>query len=390
LASAGAAGQAGDRAIIYPKSAEWEPNPVYYSIAMEISKPLLAWYRKNRRQLPWRDDPHPYAVWVSEIMLQQTRVETVLPYFERWMRRFASIESLAQASQQEVLNYWEGLGYYSRARNLHRAAREVVEQHNGRLPGDVRSLRSLPGIGPYTAGAIASIAFGLDEPLVDGNVRRVLARLHNLDIPVDSAEGEKRLWALAREMLPPGRAGDYNQALMELGALVCTPLEPACEGCPLADGCQARLLGLQAERPIRSARAKMPHYVVTAAVIRREGTVLIAQRPQDGLLGGLWEFPGGKLEPGEDLQTCLRREISEELGARVEVGVSLGTYRHAYTHFKVTLHAFDCRLAPADQAIQHNGVEAVRWVRPESLGDFPMGKIDRQISDLLVAERGDG
>ncbi len=354
------------------------------------SELLLAWFQDNRRSLPWRDDPQPYAVWVSEIMLQQTRVETVLPYFERWMRRFPSIRDLAEASQQDVLNQWEGLGYYSRARNLHRAARLVMEDYGGQLPGDVRTLRKLPGIGRYTAGAIASIAFGQDEPLVDGNVRRVLSRLHNLDIPADSPEGQRRLWALAEASLPAGNAGDYNQALMELGSQVCKPVNPDCESCPLASLCLVRQMGLQAERPVLKGREKTPHYVVTAAVIRRNGTVLIAQRPEDGLLGGMWEFPGGKLEAGEDLRSCLVREIREELGARVEVGALMGTYRHAYTHFRVTLHAFECSLSPAGQALRKNGVADIRWVRPESLSDFPMGKIDRQISDRLAAEGRDG
>ena len=356
-----------------------------------FSTRLLAWYAANRRSLPWRDHPDPYAVWVSEIMLQQTRVDTVLPYFERWMARFPDVWTLAEAPQHEVLNLWEGLGYYSRARNLHSAARIVADQYAGSLPSEVTELRKLPGIGPYTAGAIASLAFNMDEALVDGNVRRVLSRVFNVAAPSDRPEGQRILWDLAAAHLPSGRARDYNQALMELGALVCAPREPGCSECPVGPVCEANRLGVQAERPVLKPKVKTPHLTVTAAVIRQDGRILIAQRPQDGLLGGMWEFPGGKLEPGENLAGCLVREISEELGVSIAVGKPFGVYRHAYTHFKVTLHAFDCRLDPAGQQPEGIGVAAFRWVTPNEMEGFPMGKIDRQIaSELLGEQTGSG
>jgi A/G-specific adenine glycosylase len=326
-------------------------------------------------------------VWVSEVMLQQTRVETVIPYFERWMRRFPDLAALAQASQQDVLSAWEGLGYYSRARNLHRTAQIVHREMNGELPHDPRALARLPGIGRYTAGAIASLAFEVDAPALDGNIRRVLARVFNLVEPARSPAGEHRLWELAAEHLPPGQAGDYNQALMDLGATVCTPRAPNCPECPVRQNCQARDLGIQEKRPVVLKRPATPHYIVTAAVICREHRVLITQRPLDGLLGGMWEFPGGKLQPGEDLAACLQREICEELGVSVEVQGRMGVYKHAYTHFRVTLHAFHCTL--------HNGISPLpqqvndlRWVAPADLPGFPMGKIDRQIAcDLLAQEK---
>jgi A/G-specific adenine glycosylase len=346
---------------------------------------LLAWYRQNGRILPWRGHPDPYAVWVSEIMLQQTQVETVIPYFEKWMRLFPSMAELAAAPERAVLNAWEGLGYYSRARNLHKAAKIVVAEYGGQLPADVEALRRLPGIGRYTAGAIASLCFGRDEPALDGNLKRVLARLFNVTEPVDAPTGEKLLWQLAADNLPPGQAGDYNQALMDLGALVCTPISPNCAACPVSAFCRAYRNGTQAERPVRAARPPQPHYTVTAAVIRRNGKVLLAQRPQNGLLGGLWEFPGGKQEPGESLAECLAREIREELGAEVEVRETIGEFRHAYTHFKITLHAFECRLLDGEP----RPVEAqdVRWVELSGLGDFPMGKVDRQIALQLTTEK---
>lgn len=345
---------------------------------------LLDWYARNARRLPWRGQTDPYAIWISEIMLQQTRVETVIPYYQRWMNRFPNLTSLATASQQEVLGMWEGLGYYSRARNLLRAARIIVAQHGGALPASAAELQRLPGVGKYSAGAIASLAFGQDEPTVDGNIRRVLARLFDITQPTRSPAGEQRVWELAASHLPPGQAGEYNQALMELGATLCTPRAPNCQVCPVARFCQAYALGVQGERPVRTRRPDQPHHTVTAAIIQKDEAVLIAQRPAEGLLGGLWEFPGGKLRPGEDLAQCLQREIREELGVLVRVGALLGVYQHAYTHFRVTLHAFQCTLQNGGQpqALEHS---ALCWVTPAELGNYPMGKIDRQIAGQLAA-----
>ena len=346
-------------------------------------KELLNWYDEQARRFPWRDHPDPYAIWVSEIMLQQTQVETVIPYFERWMRRFPTLASLAEAQLGDVLSMWEGLGYYSRARNLHTAAQMIVEHYAGKLPETVEALRKLPGIGRYTAGAIASIAFGKDEPALDANIRRVLARLFNVDVPARSPQGERRLWELAEIHLPAGRAGDYNQALMDLGALICTPRAPNCPACPLGEKCEALRLGVQENRPVLAKKAPVPHYTVAAAVIRRDEQVLITQRPVKGLLGGLWEFPGGKMQPGESLAECLQREICEELATDVLVGNGLGVYKHAYTHFRVTLHAFWCSL-PAQQEPRLVEAPDLCWVRPVELAQFPMGKIDRLISREVV------
>ncbi|HEX6302850.1 MAG TPA: A/G-specific adenine glycosylase [Anaerolineales bacterium] len=343
---------------------------------------LLEWYAQHARQMPWRDHKDAYVIWVSEIMLQQTQVDTVTPYFERWLTRFPDIESVAAATQQEVLSEWEGLGYYSRARNLHRAAQILVAENDGQLPENTKALRQLPGIGRYTAAAIASMAFGKDEAALDGNIRRVLARVFDVRLPARSTEGERKLWELANENLPPGRAGDYNQALMDLGATICTPRQPDCQNCPLKASCGAYELGVQEQRPVKGPKPSLPHHTVTAAVIQDNGSVLIAQRPQDGLLGGLWEFPGGKLKAGEELPAGLRREIQEELGVEITVGNSLGVYRHAYTHFRVTLHAFQCSLVRGKpRAIEHS---QIKWIRLQDLPDFPMGKLDRQIANTLT------
>jgi A/G-specific adenine glycosylase len=351
----------------------------------QFSSLLLKWYKSNARSLPWRGHSDPYAVWVSEIMLQQTRVETVIPYFSRWMQRFPDVNALSASSEQDVLNAWEGLGYYSRARSLLKAAKMIVEQFGSQLPHSRESLQKLPGLGRYTAAAIASIAFGLDEVVLDGNVKRVLSRCFNLSEAIDTPIGEKRFWKLAEELLPPGHAGDYNQAVMDLGATICTPKSPACTVCPISAICQARLLRLQAVLPVVTEKKPIPHYIVTAAVMLSEGKVLIARRPSKGLLGGLWEFPGGKVETGESLEAALQREIVEELGTVIEVGEKLGTYRHAYTHFRVTLHAFHARLTGKEpEALE---ASELAWVEPKWLGEYPMGKIDRMISNDLVQDK---
>lgn len=347
---------------------------------------LLDWYQAHARDLPWRNTGDPYAIWVSEIMLQQTRVETVIPYFTRWLKKFPTINSLAQASQQEVLSAWEGLGYYSRARHLHQAAQIVAADFGGQLPQDTKQLVLLPGIGRYTAGAIASIAFGMDEPVLDGNISRVLARFFDVQEPASSSAGEKQLWQLAAETLSPGQAGEHNQALMDLGALICTPRDPSCETCPLSKSCKAYRLGVQNQRPVKVSRPEIPHYLVSSAIIRQNQQVLIAQRPPRGLLGGLWEFPGGKVEPGEDLVPSLKREICEELGVEINIGSPFGVYQHAYTHFRVTLHAFLCELnGRRPRPLFHT---QIAWSSIANLPNYPMGKIDRQISNsLLEVER---
>ena len=316
-------------------------------------------------------------------MLQQTRLETVIPYFERWMQRFPKVEVLARSSLQDVLSTWEGLGYYGRARNLHLAAQILMQEYNGKLPEDVYTLCKLPGVGRYTAGAIASIAFGHDEPTLDGNIRRVLARYFNIAEDVHTTQAEHKLWSLATQNLPSGQAGVYNQALMDLGATICTPKSPNCDQCPLADRCQAKALGLQEQRPVLLPRPAIPHYAVTAAIIQHNQKYLITRRPSHGLLGGLWEFPGGKQQEGEDLPACLQRELCEELGIEIQVGIKQGIYRHAYTHFRVTLHAYYCKLINGEpKPIQ---VADIAWVNFNELSHYPMGKIDRQISQNLVS-----
>lgn len=351
-----------------------------------LQSALLRWYRRHGRDLPWRRTRDPYAIWVSEIMLQQTQVATVIPYYRRFLKRFPTVQALAEASLDDVLKTWEGLGYYTRARNLHRAAGEVVDRHGGLLPATHAELIRLPGVGRYTAGALASIAFGRDEPVLDGNVTRVLCRVFAVRRNPKEAATQKRLWRLARQLIPEGKAGLVNQATMDLGATVCTPREPTCPKCPLRRSCLARERGEPTRWPVKVRRKPIPHYDVPVAVIRKRGRVLIDQRRPEGFLGGLWEFPGGKLEEGESLERCLVREVREELGIGITVERRLVATRHAYSHFRVTLHAYLCRHAGGrPKAIQ---CSRWKWVRPDALDQYAFPKGSRKIIEALRGEAG--
>lgn len=351
---------------------------------------LLDWYDHDPADLPWRRTRDPYAIWISEIMLQQTQIATVVPYYERWMARFPTVAALAAAPLDDVLKVWEGLGYYSRARNLHAAARTVMADLNGRLPTTAATLQQLKGIGPYTAGAIASIAYDERVPVLDGNVIRVLTRLYDIADDVTQAATRTRLWQLAADLVPAQRPGDHNQALMELGQRVCTPVKPLCLLCPLRDDCLARQRGTQLERPVKPPRQRTPHYDVVAGIIWQDSKpaadahFLIAQRPLDSMLGGLWEFPGGKQEDGETLPAALQREIREELAIEIAVDAPLTSVRHAYTHFRITLHAFHARHLAGSP--QHLGVANHAWVTLADLESYAFAVTDRKIIAALRAE----
>lgn len=316
-------------------------------------------------------------------MLQQTRAETVVPYYRRWMARFPTLASLAAASQAEVLRSWEGLGYYRRALALRDGARRILADHRGSFPREPSVLRRLPGIGPYTAAAVAALAFGRDEIALDGNLRRALSRLTNLATDPRRPEGERRLLTYAWKLLPRGRAADFNQALMDLGSLICLPREPRCGECPLPRWCAARRAGVERQRPVRAERRPVPRHAAVVGVLRRDGRVLIGRRPPGRLLGGLWEFPGGKRRSSESLEACLRRELKEELGVNVAIAQPLGRVRHAYSHFRVLVHVYDCRLLRGEPTpLEHS---ALRWAAPSQLQRYPMGKVARTIARALVS-----
>lgn len=371
------------------------PDRLWYTYVMvnlpdalrqAIRSRLLSWASTSLRDLPWRGERDPYRVWVSEIMLQQTRVETVIPYYERWIARFPTVEALAQADLGEALKCWEGLGYYARCRHLHRAAQVVLRDHGGQLPDDRDALLALPGIGLYTVGAILSLAFAQDAALLDGNVRRVLSRLLALDSDPKAAQTRKTLWSWAESLTPPGEAGQFNEAMMDLGATICTPRHPLCAECPLREVCQAYAGGDPEGYPSPLRREPTPHYDVAAGVIWEGESVLIAQRPLDGLLGGLWEFPGGKREAGETLTQCLERELCEEMGIQVVVGTQLIAIKHAFTHFRVTVYAFECRYGSTHDP-ETIGVNDWCWARLEDLDRYPFSVVDQKIIVALRASK---
>lgn len=342
---------------------------------------LLNWYRQNGRSLPWRGADDPYKIWVAEVMLQQTRVETVKPYYQRWLQRFPTVTDLAQADQDEVLNLWEGLGYYRRARYLQRAAQIVVEQHGGKLPRTVADLKELPGVGEYTSAAIASIAFDADALALDGNLKRVLARLFDVDALLGSAAADAQLRRAGESMLPAGKAAAFNQALMDLGATVCLPRQPHCEQCPLEADCLARQRGVETERPVRQPANERPHVTRAAAVLSAGDHVLIVRRPEQALLGGMWEFPGAEVEQDEKREAKLVREIKQALELQLGRLSPIGEYKHSYSHYHVTAYAYRAEIARSERTVRER-IEA-KWVGLDELDQYPMGKIDRSIADDL-------
>lgn len=345
-------------------------------LVSELRSRLLDWYATSGRSLPWRETRDPYRIWISEIMLQQTQVKTVIPYFDRWIQQFPSVQSLADAELQTVLKAWEGLGYYARARNLHRAAKQIAETG---FPTDLDSIQALPGIGRTTAGGILSAAFDQPISILDGNVKRVLARLIALDKVPNKALAQ--LWAISDQLIDPENGRDFNQALMDLGATVCTPKNPACLVCPWRSHCKAYNLGVQSELPMSETRTAIPHKVIGVAVIWKDQRILIDRRKPEGLLGGLWEFPGGKLEPGETIEECIQREIREELAIDIAVGEQLIVVDHTYTHFRVTLNVHHCQYLAGEP--QANECDEIRWVAVDELSDYPFPKANIKIIEAL-------
>ena len=344
-----------------------------------VRRKLLAFFRSNRRDLPWRRTRDPYRIWVSEVMLQQTRVDVVVPYYERWLERFPTIDDLAAASTDDVLRAWQGLGYYRRARNLHRAALAVRERHHGAVPDTAAALLTLPGVGRYTAGAIASIGFGRPEPAVDGNARRVLCRLLDVDDASPST-----LHALAAALVPAGRPGDFNQAVMELGATVCTPRSPRCGVCPLTAECSAFGAGTQQERPLRRRALPVPAFDVgTAVLVDDQGRVLVTRRPEEGLLGGLWEFPGAIVRPDESARDAARRAlVAFRLHVPARAGRLLGLVRHVFSHRRETYHAFRyTRRTPPPAMDEQNA----RWIEPDDVAHITLPAAQQRIAALAFS-----
>jgi A/G-specific adenine glycosylase len=347
-----------------------------------IRQALLRWFERSRRELPWRRDRDPYRIWVSETMLQQTQVAAVIPYFERFIESFPDIASLAHADEQDVLRLWEGLGYYRRARDLHQAARRLAAEHGGRLPDDPDVLRTLPGIGRYTMGAILSQAFDRRLPILEANSQRVLSRLIALQDDPRRGAGRATLWAVAASILPTQRVGEFNQALMELGALVCTSQTPACSECPLAKVCVARKQNLQVAIPLRPTQPATVDVHEVAVVIRRGQRVLLAQRPEHGRWAGLWEFPHDSLQEGELHEQAADRVIRELTGLQAAVGTELTTVRHGVTHQRITLVCFEARYE--DGRSRSSFYRQSRWTFPAELSRYPLSSPQRRLAKSLL------
>lgn len=340
-----------------------------------LQEALLNWFNDNQRDLPWRHSYHPYQIWISEIMLQQTQMDRVTLFFTRWMNSFPDLDTLAAASEDQVLKCWEGLGYYSRARNIRKAARLLLQEYQGQIPESRKQLLKLPGIGPYTAGAIASISFNRDVPVVDANIERILARLYNIDLIPGSPEAKRLHWEKAKELLPMGQARNFNQGMMELGALVCRPKKPACPICPLNSHCLALRYDLIPERPVPKKSKKIIPIDMATGILTHGGQLFIQQRLADDVWGALWEFPGGRMEKGEKPEQTVVREFREETEFRVEVESKITTTVHHYTRYKVTLHCFWVRLAQADRDPILHAAQDFHWVPFEDLKEyaFPAG-----------------
>jgi A/G-specific adenine glycosylase len=344
---------------------------------------LLDWYDENKRAMPWRETDDPYRIWVAEIMLQQTRVDTVRDYYPRFLEAFPTVEALATAERDAVLKHWEGLGFYARARHLHEAAQHVVDEHDGMVPNTMDAIRDLKGVGPYTAAAVLSIAYQKPHAVLDGNVKRVLTRVFTVEADATTTATERELRRLANDLLDPERPGDFNQAMMELGALVCTPSTPLCDRCALQDVCRAHEAGTEENYPVTPESEPVPHHDIAVGLVFDDDgdQVLIQRRPDEGLLGGLWEFPGGKQEDGESTETACRREVKEELGIDVAVDDHFYTLSHAYSHFKITLHAFRCHVEDGTPEAREG--QPFRWVGLDNLDDYAFPRANRRLIEEL-------
>lgn len=347
----------------------------------QTRKLLVGWYQRHHRRLPWRETGSPYRIWVSEVMLQQTQVQTVLPYYRRFLHDFPDVKMLADADLQAVLKAWEGLGYYSRARNMHRAAKDIVQRHHGEFPDSLEALRELPGVGDYIAAAVLSIAFDQPYAVVDGNVKRVLSRLYELPDPVNKSSSYRIFKTAAQNLLDHHRPGMFNQALMELGALVCTPRNPDCRHCPIHSLCRACRTGRVEQFPKRIRSPKTPLRHIAVGVVYKNGRMLITRRKPEGLLGGLWEFPGGKVKKDENPEKACIREIREEVNLDITVDRHITQVKHAYTHFKILMDVFLCRYRAG--RVKLNGPVDFRWITLKEIDEYPFPKANHKFIHLL-------
>lgn len=354
----------------------------------EFAKNILSWFKENRREMPWRETSDPYKIWISEIMLQQTRVDQAWPYFERFISLFPTVYDLAKANQQTVLKAWEGLGYYSRARNLHAASKSIVSEYDGKLPEEYDEIIKLKGIGPYTAAAITSIAYGKANAVVDGNVIRVITRYFGIEDDVRSGRTTKLVQEYVDGLISQAQPADFNQALMEVGSIVCKPKNPDCMICPIQSNCVATKMAKTDIIPYKSPAKKKPHKHIGVGIIAREdGKVLIALRPENVMLGGLWEFPGGKQEENETIQQTIERELNEELGVEIHVLKEFMKLKHVYSHFSITMYAYHCSIISGDPKAKAS--QEIKWVNISELEQYPFPKANKLLTERLM-EKGQG
>jgi A/G-specific adenine glycosylase len=351
------------------------------NILRNIRNNLLQWYRKNDRDLPWRKTGDPYRVWISEVMLQQTRIEAVIPYYLRFLERFPDVRSLSESDLQSVLKIWEGLGYYARARNMHKAAKIICDQYQGRLPGTRDELLLLPGVGEYISAAVAGISFNVPVAVIDGNVKRILARLFADPTPVNDTSAKKHFESHAEKLLDHKNPGDFNQAVMELGQMICKPRNPVCMDCPIQQYCEAFRTNRIPQYPKRISKKSIPLRQMIYAMILKDGKCLILKRSANGLLGGLWEIPGGELHQKIRLKKQLTDIVLNQTGIRIEVKRKLGIISHAYTHFKINAAVYLCGCKSGEICL--NGPAEHRWILPEEIIHYPCHKLIHKIFPLL-------
>ena len=344
---------------------------------------ILTWYNKQKRILPFRDIDDPYKIWLSEVMLQQTQIETVIPYFQKWISKYPTIISVASADQECLLKLWEGLGYYSRCRNFHKATKIVVGKHGGVIPDTWLEFRALPGVGDYTAAAVLSIAYNQPYIAIDGNVKRVMARI--LGLKNLSNKNMTRMKNYLIKNILMDNPGDFNQSMMELGARICSPKNPNCGKCPLSFNCKAFSMGEPESYPLSVRKKKSPHYEIVVGIVWRGEEFYIQKRGEHGMLAGLWEFPGGKVKIGESLENALYREIQEECGVIPKILKKIGTIKHAYTHFTITFHGYHCEENGTSIRCQQNS----KWIKPNQIDEFPFPKANHKLFSILEKQSWD-
>lgn len=354
----------------------------------DLQSLLLPWFKQKKRSLPWRKNCDPYRVWISEIMLQQTQVNTVIPYYERWMKQFPNVRILARACLSEVFKAWEGLGYYRRARHLHETAKIVQKKFAGKFQDSKDELMKLPGIGRYTAGAIASIAFGKAEPVLDGNVKRVLSRIFAVRDAVDSGGGEKKLWALATSLVQgSGDPGDLNQALMELGALVCLQENPQCPACPVEKACLAHRMKKETEFSVKDRRQKIEALETLAAIIWKNGKVLLERQPLQKRWGGLWTFPNWIYRNGQTETKFIKKQMRTEFETQIGNLKPRTQIEHGFTKYRVRLRVYEGQVGatPRGCPVQdgHGGPSLQRWIHPKKLSALPLPRPHQKIAKLI-------